>query len=70
VSEHPVPPPAWQQAQPYPAQPPRHPPVAWVIGARVRRVMAESPGRWSGDDLVTVGYVLGIIGTVLCVIGA
>jgi len=44
--------------------------VAWVIGARVRRVMAESPGRWSGDDLVTVGYVLGIIGTVLCVIGA
>jgi hypothetical protein len=45
-------------------------PFAWVIGARVKREMAAAPGRWSGEDLVTVGYVLGIVGTVFCIIGA
>ena len=45
-------------------------PFAWVIVARVKREMAAAPGRWSSEDLVTVGYVLGIVGTVLCIIGA
>jgi hypothetical protein len=44
-------------------------PFAWVIGARVKREMAAAPGRWSGEDLVSVGYVLGIVGTVFCLIG-
>lgn len=43
-------------------------PVAWVMGSRVRKDIAASPGRWSGDDLVSVGYVLGIIGSVLCLL--
>jgi len=42
-------------------------PFAWVIGARVRREMAAAPGRWSGADLVGVGYVLGIVGTAICI---
>jgi len=45
-------------------------PFAWVIGARVKREMAAEPGRWSGEDLVGMGYVLGIVGTVICILAA
>ncbi|HEU0287129.1 MAG TPA: hypothetical protein VFR22_08785 [Nocardioidaceae bacterium] len=45
-------------------------PFAWYIGARVKREYAEQPGRWSGEDEVKVGYVLGIIGSVLCMLFA
>jgi hypothetical protein len=40
-------------------------PFAWLIGARARREIDENPGRWSGQDEIKVGYVLGIVGTVL-----
>jgi hypothetical protein len=43
-------------------------PFAWVIGARARREIDDNPGRWSGEDEVKVGYVLGIVGTVLLVL--
>jgi hypothetical protein len=43
-------------------------PFAWYIGARVRREYAEQPGRWSGEDEAKVGYILGIIGSVFCIL--
>jgi hypothetical protein len=45
-------------------------PFAWYIGARVKREYAQQPGRWSGEDEVKVGYVLGIVGSVLCMLFA
>jgi len=45
-------------------------PFAWVIGARVKREMKAAPGRWSGEDLANVGYVLGIVGTAICILVA
>jgi hypothetical protein len=45
-------------------------PFAWYIGTRVKREYAQQPGRWSGEDEVKVGYVLGIIGSVLCMLFA
>jgi hypothetical protein len=44
-------------------------PFAWFIGARARREIEDNPGRWSGEDEVKVGYVLGIVGTVLLALG-
>ncbi|MGH3455627.1 MAG: hypothetical protein ACRDP2_14485 [Nocardioidaceae bacterium] len=43
-------------------------PFAWYIGNRVKREYAEQPGRWSGEDEVKVGYILGIVGSVLCML--
>ncbi len=44
-------------------------PVAWVMGHRSRQVMAASPpGTYRDDWMVTVGWVLGIVGTVLLLI--
>lgn len=40
-------------------------PFAWVIGAKAKREIAAEPGRWDGEDLVNIGYVLGIVGTIL-----
>jgi hypothetical protein len=45
-------------------------PFAWFIGARVKREYAQQPERWSGEDEVKVGYVLGIVGSVLCLLFA
>jgi hypothetical protein len=45
-------------------------PFAWYIGTRVKREYAEQPGRWSGEDEVKVGYILGIIGSVFCMLFA
>jgi hypothetical protein len=44
-------------------------PFAWAIGARARREFDDNPGRWSGEDELKVGYVLGIVGTVLLLLG-
>lgn len=44
-------------------------PVAWVMGARTKREMAAEPDRWDGEDLVNVGYILGIVGTALLALG-
>ena len=40
-------------------------PIAWILGGRARRQMAEEPGRWSGRDETKIGYILGIISTVI-----
>jgi multisubunit Na+/H+ antiporter MnhB subunit len=44
-------------------------PVAWSMGARTLREIDESPGRYGGREIVNVGRILGIIGTVFLVIG-
>lgn len=42
-------------------------PFAWFIGSRVRREILESGGRLGGQQVVTVGWVLGIVGS--CILG-
>lgn len=44
-------------------------PFAWAMGARARREIDASGGTLGGRDSATVGYVTGIIGTVLLVLG-
>jgi hypothetical protein len=44
-------------------------PVAWVIGAQARKEIRNTPQRWGGESKATAGMVLGIIGTVLLVLG-
>lgn len=44
-------------------------PFAWVIGARTVREIDAQPGRWGGRDQARAGHVMGIISTVLLVIG-
>lgn len=43
-------------------------PFAWRMGARARREIDASNGTLGGRDTATVGYVTGIIGTVLLVL--
>lgn len=38
-------------------------PFAWVIGSRARRQIRRDPGRWSPSAALTVGWVLGILGS-------
>jgi hypothetical protein len=40
-------------------------PFAWVIGSRAKREIDASGGAFGGRDKAQVGYVTGIIGTVL-----
>ncbi|MFN8195667.1 MAG: DUF4190 domain-containing protein [Nocardioidaceae bacterium] len=44
-------------------------PFAWVMGSRVRRQIDASGGTLGGRELATTGWVCGIIGTVLMVLG-
>ena len=44
-------------------------PIAWVMGARAKREIDAEPGRWDGEDLINIGYILGIVGTVLLALG-
>ncbi|MEZ5094085.1 DUF4190 domain-containing protein [Nocardioides sp.] len=44
-------------------------PVAWVLGVSARRAIDDSNGAYSGRDQATAGMVMGIIGTVILVIG-
>jgi hypothetical protein len=44
-------------------------PVAWVLGAQARREIRNAPQQWGGEGKATAGMVLGIIGTVLLVLG-
>lgn len=44
-------------------------PFAWVIGARAKREIDASGGALGGRDKAQVGYVTGIIGTVLLALG-
>lgn len=43
-------------------------PVAWVMGHRARKEIAASRGTLGGHTQVTVGWVLGIVSTLLLVL--
>lgn len=43
-------------------------PIAWYLGARGRRDVANEPGRWRSSGMLTAGFVLGIIGTLIGVL--
>jgi len=44
-------------------------PLAWVLGVQARREIRSAPHQWGGEGKATAGMVLGIIGTVLLVLG-
>jgi hypothetical protein len=44
-------------------------PFAWVIGGRAVKEIDANPGRYSGRDQAQGGRIMGIIGTVLLVLG-
>ena len=44
-------------------------PFAWYYAVRARHDMRLAPGQYGGESKVTTGLVLGIIGTVLLVLG-
>ncbi|QNN51350.1 DUF4190 domain-containing protein [Nocardioides mesophilus] len=44
-------------------------PWAWVVGRRTVREIDADPERWGGRSQAFAGYVLGVIATVLLVIG-
>ncbi|MFR9771296.1 DUF4190 domain-containing protein [Nocardia sp. SC052] len=45
-------------------------PVAWTLGRRALDQIEESGGAYGGRAQVVVGYVLGVIGTVLMIVFA
>ena len=44
-------------------------PYAWVVGRRAVRQVDAEPGRWDGRSQALAGYVMGVIATVLLVLG-
>ena len=44
-------------------------PWAWVVGRRVVRQIDAEPGRWNGRGQGMGGYVMGVVATVLLVLG-
>ncbi|WP_200958028.1 DUF4190 domain-containing protein [Nocardioides sp. Soil805] len=44
-------------------------PFAWRTGGRVVKEIDAQPGRWSGREQAQAGRIMGIIGTVLLVLG-
>jgi hypothetical protein len=44
-------------------------PVAWILGAQARNEIRAAPLQWGGEGRATAGMVLGIVGTVLLVLG-
>ncbi|TNM36607.1 DUF4190 domain-containing protein [Nocardioides albidus] len=44
-------------------------PFAWVIGGRVRKEIAASQGAIGGSQMVTIGWVLGIVGSCFLMLG-
>lgn len=44
-------------------------PFALVIGARVRREIDASQGRVGGRQYATIGWILGLVGTIMLVLG-
>ncbi|MFJ9314926.1 hypothetical protein ACIRN4_12090 [Pimelobacter simplex] len=44
-------------------------PFAWVMGGRVRKEIAASRGTVGGSQMVTIGWVLGIAGSCLLLLG-
>lgn len=44
-------------------------PWAWVVGRRVVREVDAEPGRWDGRGQGMGGYVMGVVATVLLLLG-
>jgi uncharacterized membrane protein YjgN (DUF898 family) len=44
-------------------------PFAWAMGSRALHDIDAEPGRYGGRDKANAGRILGIIGTVLLVLG-
>jgi hypothetical protein len=44
-------------------------PFAWRTGSRVVREIDAQPGRWSGREQAQAGRIMGMIGTVILVLG-
>ena len=44
-------------------------PFAWAMGSRAVREIDAEPGRYGGRDKANAGRIMGIIGTVLLVLG-
>ena len=44
-------------------------PFAWHLAAKGRREMAYEPGRWAPSGMLTAGMVMGVVGTILLVLG-
>lgn len=43
-------------------------PFAWYMGSKAMKEIEASPGQYSGDGLVRLGQILGIVGTILLAI--
>ncbi|MFN8122276.1 MAG: DUF2510 domain-containing protein [Thermoleophilia bacterium] len=39
-------------------------PIAWIMGTNARRDIENGGGRYTGDGLLTAGWIMGIIGTI------
>lgn len=44
-------------------------PVAWFMGNKAKAEVDANPGRYKNESYVTIGRILGIVGTVLAIIG-
>lgn len=44
-------------------------PFAWYLGAKARREIDAAPNQWDGRGEAQAGFITGIIGTVLLVLG-
>ncbi len=44
-------------------------PFAWAVGAKARREIRASGGYYGGESNATAGMVLGIVGTILLILG-
>lgn len=44
-------------------------PFAWVMGGRARKEIQASNGTIGGDTQVTIGWILGIVASILLVVG-
>lgn len=44
-------------------------PIAWFLGAKGSGDMKRQPGRWRPSSMMTVGKIIGMIGTILMVLG-
>ncbi|KRF16726.1 hypothetical protein ASG90_10765 [Nocardioides sp. Soil797] len=44
-------------------------PFAWVVGRNTVREIDAEPGRWSGRELANAGRIMGMVATILLVLG-
>lgn len=43
-------------------------PFAWYYGSKARREIAENPGKYESSSMLTAGYVLGIVVSIMLII--